>query len=538
MRRGTKQPFDRRSIAPPGSGLADLYPALYEQALRCPRYPELPLDRLAPQSNLLLVWRCRCTNEALRRVNNVVNRGRVLCDRCQSSGKSRLEYEIAALLRAGLGVEVLTHHGERRSEQVDLYMPAYDTAVEIDPYLTHRDRVDKDRRRLEDHARRYPRVFRVREKTLPVIDGCPTVPARAHALEWARTIAHVVAASDWTELTPDEVRTAVEKGAAAYFDLLQTPPTPSLAERPEIAQDFVMNLDVPGQTPEWISVGSGALCLWSCPGGHPDYPAPVDRRTGPQATGCPPCGRERGVAARRRPPRGGSAADLRPEMVGFFVANLSNPGHDLTRVRPGSHDECQWRCARPDCANTFRDSVKGRATRPGAVCRECRSRRSWETRRANREDPTNQYWQAGLRALDEHIARWRHARIPATAQSDDGFRLGAWVREVRKRRADLTPSQLRDLAARPEWVWRAKDDAWWRTFALLQEFAEREKRSRVPTGHKEGGVRLDLFAANQRQQFDRGNLTSDRVTALEALPGWVWRSRPRRNDAGKRRQAP
>src|SRR3954451_2245371 len=124
--------FDPRSIALPGQSLADLYPTLYEQAVRCPKYPELPVARLVPQSNLMLVWRCRCGNEALRKVNNVVNRGRVLCDRCQSTGKSRLEYEIAELLRAGLGAEVLTHHGPRRADQVDLYLPAYDTAVEID----------------------------------------------------------------------------------------------------------------------------------------------------------------------------------------------------------------------------------------------------------------------------------------------------------------------------------------------------------------------------------------------------------------------
>ncbi len=109
-RRQTMRKYDPRSIASPGQGLADLYPALYEQAVRCTKYPELPLARLVPQSNLTLVWRCRCTNETLRKVNNVINRGRAVCDRCQSSGKSRLEYEIAEVLRAGLGVEVLTHH--------------------------------------------------------------------------------------------------------------------------------------------------------------------------------------------------------------------------------------------------------------------------------------------------------------------------------------------------------------------------------------------------------------------------------------------
>jgi hypothetical protein len=258
----------------------------------------------------------------------------VVCDRCQSADKSRLEYEIAELLRAGLRTEVLTHHGPRPHDQVDLYLPTHDTAVEIDPYRTHRDRVEKDRRRLEHHASSYAHVFRVRQEGLPVIDGCPTVPTRARSLDWARTIAEHVDGADWTEPSPEEVRIAVEAGAGAYFHPIQTPPSPSLSERPEIAREFVLNLDVADQRPEWISIGSGALCLWSCPNGHPDYPAPVDRRTGPQATGCPTCGRQRGAEARRRPPPGGSAADLGPELVGFFIENLSNPGCGLTQVRP------------------------------------------------------------------------------------------------------------------------------------------------------------------------------------------------------------
>lgn len=234
-RRKTVRKYDPRSIAPLGQGLADLHPALDKQALRCLEYPEIPIARLSPQSNLSLVWRCRCGGEAPRKVNNVTTRGRATCDRCQSSGKSRLEYEVAELLRAGLGTDVLTHHGPSRHEQVDLYLPAYDTAVEIDPYRTHRDRVDKDRRRLEHHAGTYARVFRVRDQRLPDIDGCPTVPARAESLQWARTTATEVAAADWTEPTAGEVRIAVETGAAAYFDLIQTPPSPSLAQRPEIA---------------------------------------------------------------------------------------------------------------------------------------------------------------------------------------------------------------------------------------------------------------------------------------------------------------
>jgi hypothetical protein len=42
----TVRKHDPRSIASPGQGLANLYPALYKQAVRCTKYPELPIARL------------------------------------------------------------------------------------------------------------------------------------------------------------------------------------------------------------------------------------------------------------------------------------------------------------------------------------------------------------------------------------------------------------------------------------------------------------------------------------------------------------
>lgn len=182
------------------------------------------------------------------------------------------------------------------------------------------------------------------------------------------------------------------------------------------------------------------------------------------------------------------------------------------------------------------DTVKGRAARPAAVCGDCRSQRLWDTRRGNPRDPTNLRWQEALHALDDHIERHGHARVQASYHSPDGCPLGAWVRQTRKRRTKLTPAQLQELAARPEWVWKAKDDAWWRAYAMMQQFARREGHCNVPHGHQEAGVRLDAFVAKQRQRFHQQVLDSDRAASLEALPGWVWRLRRRRSDAGRDRE--
>jgi hypothetical protein len=132
--------------------------------------------------------------------------------------------------------------------------------------------------------------------------------------------------------------------------------------------------------------------------------------------------------------------------------------------------------------------------------------------------------------LDDFISAHGHARIPAAhiaACGGETFPLGAWVLQTRKRRATLTPTQLNDLAARPQWVWAAKEDAWWRTFALLKQFAEREGHTRVPAKHVEGDRRLDALIDKERRRYDEGRLSADRIAALEELPGWAWRVRQR-----------
>src|SRR5690606_9220866 len=102
-----------------------------------------------------------------------------------------------------------------------------------------------------------------------------------------------------------------------------------------------------------------------------------------QQVGCPPCGQARRNTARRTPPQGKSGADKHPELVRYFIENLTNPGTTLAELKPSSHADCLWRCATPGCGNTFTRSVNARLRAPDAGCLDCRPERLWETRRAN-----------------------------------------------------------------------------------------------------------------------------------------------------------
>ena len=50
-----------------------------------------------------------------------------------------------------LGVDVLTHHGVSRKDQVDLFVPAHGIAIELDPRWSHAYHHERDTTRLKKH---------------------------------------------------------------------------------------------------------------------------------------------------------------------------------------------------------------------------------------------------------------------------------------------------------------------------------------------------------------------------------------------------
>ena len=64
--------------------------------------------------------------------------------------------------------------------------------------------------------------------------------------------------------------------------------------------------------------------------------------------------------------------------------------------------------------------------------------------------------------------------------------------------------------------------SWEFWFGLLLGFAEREGHARVPVEGREGEHRLGEWAHAQRQFKKKGQLSLDRASRLETLPGWSW----------------
>jgi superfamily II DNA or RNA helicase len=142
---------------------------------------------------------------------------------------------------------------------------------------------------------------------------------------------------------------------------------------------------------------------------------------------------------------------------------------------------------------------------------------------------------AGIDALRAFVAREGHAN-PTFDHLEGTLPLGRWVADVRRRKliGTLHPA-LEDelLAATPplehtgqRFLWDKPATQWRLGVEALERFIARERHADVPNQRVEQlpDVTVDLgqWCARARWLHRRGRLTPERVTQLEALPGWAW----------------
>lgn len=509
-----------KAVAVEGERLSDLRPEVARLAIRNLSRPDVAPVDLSVRSNQSVEWRCQCGKSFPLAVSNATKARVLLCRTCQRRGKSRFEFEVASLLEGMLGCVVLNHYGQGMDE-VDIYIPALDWSVELDPHSSHSNRLNTDRRRLVHHQKRSPRVFRVREEPLVAIDGCLSVPHRSPLNVWVDAIAQKVAPEGWRQLDDTETQILLERANSEWETVLATPPSPALSDCTDLMPEFLGNLSHPGRRPEWTPVVCGDTCLWKCRTCKHEWKAPIARRTSGLMSGCRPCARKDQARKAAIAPAGGSVADVAPLLVREFVRNITRQDFDLTMSYPGSTDVCEWKCS--ECKKVWPARIAHRVSKSHIGCHSCNSRRGWqEQRRHDTEGVLAKRWQQAFDALGLFVAREQHAAVPRD-HVEGPVALGVWVLTQRRNREKLVTSKVAALEALPGWIWHKGDATWEHGFEMLRLFMLREGHANIHVRHFEQDHRLGQWAAYQRKKFASGQLQEDRRMRLDALPTWAWK---------------
>ncbi len=132
-------------------------------------------------------------------------------------------------------------------------------------------------------------------------------------------------------------------------------------------------------------------------------------------------------------------------------------------------------------------------------------------------DVRSDLWEKHFAALSSFHKREGHCIMPALYR-EGGLRLGKWVTYQRVTKDSLTADQQSRLNALG-FIWDRLAAQWEKNFAALEKFHRREGHCRVPSEHKEDGLRIGGWVKKQRPRRD--SLTADQQSRLNAL-GFIW----------------
>lgn len=132
-------------------------------------------------------------------------------------------------------------------------------------------------------------------------------------------------------------------------------------------------------------------------------------------------------------------------------------------------------------------------------------------------DPRDSWWEAGYAALREYASEYGSASPPGGYVTDDGLKLGSWVKNQRNQCTRVDRRER--LEALPGWAWNTNQAKWEESFQALLEYADEFGAAAPPASYKTAaGYWLGGWVAAQRRHCEDPELRR----RLESLRGWTW----------------
>ena len=141
----------------------------------------------------------------------------------------------------------------------------------------------------------------------------------------------------------------------------------------------------------------------------------------------------------------------------------------------------------------------------------------------NRNDAA---WEHGLEEARKFREQFGNLQVPAKYKTKDGYPLGKWVNNARKRRNDgkLTEERIRQLD-QMGMIWSVFDAKWEQGYALAMNYAAKHGDLNVPVNYTtEEGKKLGAWILNQRTAYAKEMLSQDQIGRLEKI-GIYWGNR-------------
>jgi hypothetical protein len=91
------------------------------------------------------------------------------------------------------------------------------------------------------------------------------------------------------------------------------------------------------------------------------------------------------------------------------------------------------------------------------------------------------------------------------------------VPDLSKMKLEIAEEKLNDI----DFEWMPHNYYWDRMFSELSDFKIENGHCRVPAIYRKS-KELGIWVSNLRSFYKRRKLSQDRISLLEAFPGWLW----------------
>jgi superfamily II DNA or RNA helicase len=139
-------------------------------------------------------------------------------------------------------------------------------------------------------------------------------------------------------------------------------------------------------------------------------------------------------------------------------------------------------------------------------------------------DQASEAWDGFFATLNDYVSEFGTA-TPPQSYVNGRIKLGTWVNGQRQKykKGQLGQQETRRLEALPGWTWEPLSGLWESPFAQLVDFVNKHGHVNVPDNRsKSADLELSGWIRRQRTAFKSGSLEQEKITQLEALPGWSW----------------
>ena len=130
-------------------------------------------------------------------------------------------------------------------------------------------------------------------------------------------------------------------------------------------------------------------------------------------------------------------------------------------------------------------------------------------------------WEQAFLQLAEYAEHEGHCRVHQKHLTNNGFRLGTWITNVRAKKDTLSPERKLRLEALSGWAWSAFEYQWKIGYNNLLNFKSQKGHCQVPGNYRTtDGYRLGVWVKEQRAARD--TLPVNRKEQLESVTDWTW----------------